>query len=87
MSNSEEYVEDPECPCYKCITLGICKNKELQALMKDCSILYNYLYKGCDSNPKTMCLDIINLYQLCEIMGIEIERRDGSYTIKYRWQQ
>ena len=87
MSDSKEYVEEPECPCYKCLLLGMCKNKEMQVMMKECRLLYDYLYKGCASTPKTLCLDIINLYQFCEILGIEIDRKDGSYAIKYSWQR
>ncbi len=86
MSNSEEYVEEPECPCYKCITLAICKNKEIQVLMKDCRLLYNYLYKECASTPKNLCMDTINLYMLCKIMGIEIKKDYGTFIVKYRWQ-
>lgn len=88
MSNSEEHVEDYECPCYKCITFSVCQNKEIQVLMKDCRLLYTYLYKECASTPKNLCMDVINLHTLCKIMGIEIKKNydNGNYDIKYRWQ-
>lgn len=86
MCNSEEHVE-PECPCYKCIVLGMCKNKEIHVLMSDCTPLYKYLYKDALSTPKLVSMDIINLYQFCGIMGIKIDRRDGDFVIRYGWQR
>jgi len=84
MSSSEEHV-GTECPCYKCITYALCQNKELQPMMKDCSLLYEYLYVR--QNDNRMMLDTVCLYQFCKIMGIEIKKSLGSFIIKYKWQR
>jgi hypothetical protein len=32
------------CPCENCITKSICRHKSYDAMLKDCDLIYNYLY-------------------------------------------
>ena len=84
MSDIQELLKY-ECPCYKCLTLAICQNKEIQVLLKECKLLYKYLYQGCSGNKLT--LNVINLYTFCTIMDIKIKKTGNEYVIKYKWKE
>jgi len=74
-----------ECPCHKCLSFPICQNKEIQVLMKECKILYKYLYKS--GSGSKLILDVVNLYTFCTIMDIKIKKNGKDHVIKYKWKE
>ena len=84
MSDSNKRLEY-ECPCYKCLTFAICQTKEIQVLMKECSLMCDYLYRG--RSGEHFLLDVTNLYTFCTIMDIKIKMDGNNNVIKYKWKE
>lgn len=78
-----------ECPCDKCITLAICKNKTIEQLVHECILINKFLIESVTQTrtSKTTILYTDPLHAICHVMGIGIRKDGNNILIKYRWSE
>lgn len=76
-----------KCPCDDCIVLAICKNKTIQKLFQECSLMKDYIIDSESSThtSKTTIIRIDPLYKFCNVMGISIRKNGNDLLIRHRW--
>lgn len=74
-----------ELPCINCITLAMCKNRNIATLLRKCRLIHIYLVKGEASKGKTLHHD--RLQEMCNYMKIMLHYpHTRGFTMTYHWQ-
>ncbi|MCK5611687.1 hypothetical protein KAR91_57985 [Candidatus Pacearchaeota archaeon] len=66
-----------KCPCYRCLTFAICKNKDPLSLIINCSLLHKYII------IKENRANIQHVEEFCGIMGKTLKKIGRRYIIEY----